>query len=202
MTQKTLAFSHWMDTHYVWVLLGVILITGSIVAFVKSKRGLFLIHKHLIRLPIIGGLLHKLNIEIFCRVFAVLYSGSGDNIPVIRIAAEACGNKYMEYQIKTVTIPLMVAQGTELVVAMETSGVFTPMVIARFRSGAETGNVRDSARQMADYYEKETSLKLAATVEMIQTLVAVVITIAIMGLTIISSEIALITPSSEDFMNY
>ena len=202
LTRKTLAFSHWMDTNYGWVLLVCTIATGSIIAFVKSKRGLFLIHKHLIRLPLIGGLLHKLNIEIFCRVFAVLYSGSGDNIPVIRIAAEACGNKYMEYQIKTVTIPMMVAQGAELVKSMEASGVFTPMVLARFRSGAETGNVRDSARQMADYYERETSLKLSSTIEVIQTLVAVVITIAIMGLTIISSEIALISPSSEDFMNY
>lgn len=202
LTRKTLAFSHWMDTNYGWVLLVCTIVTVSIIAFVKSKRGLFLIHKHLIRLPLIGGLLHKLNIEIFCRVFAVLYSGSGDNIPVIRIAAEACGNKYMEYQIKTVTIPMMVAQGAELVKSMVASGVFTPMVLARFRSGAETGNVRDSARQMADYYERETSLKLSSTIEVIQTLVAVVITIAIMGLTIISSEIALISPSSEDFMNY
>ncbi len=202
LTTKTLAFSHWMDTNYGWVLVITALLTGAVVAFVKSKKGIFLMHKHLIRLPVIGSLLHKLNIEIFCRVFAVLYSGSGDNIPVIRIASEACGNKYMEYQIKTVTIPMMVAQGTELVRAMDASGAFTPMVLARFRSGAETGNVRDSARQMADYYEKETSLKLASTVEMIQTVVAVIITLAIMLLTVISSEIALISPSSEDFMNY
>jgi type IV pilus assembly protein PilC len=85
---------------------------------------------------------------------------------------------------------------------MEASQVFTPMVLARYRSGAETGNVRDSARQMADYYEKETTLKLASTVEMIQTVVAVIITLAIMLLTVISSEIALISPSAEDFMQY
>ena len=202
LTTKTLAFSYWMDENYGWVLLVISLITGGIVTFVKSKKGIFLIHKYLIRLPVLGSLLHKLNIEIFCRVFAVLYSGSGDNIPVIRIAAEACGNKYMESQIKSITIPMMVAQGAELVKAMEASQVFTPMVLARYRSGAETGNVRDSARQMADYYEKETTLKLASTVEMIQTVVAVVITLAIMLLTVISSEIALISPSAEDFMNY
>ena len=147
-----------------------------------------------------GSLLHKLNIEIFCRVFAVLYSGSGDNISVIKIAAEACGNAYMEHRIKTITVPLMVAQGADLVKSMEASGVFTSMSLARFRSGAETGNVRNAARQMADYYENETTLKLRATVEMIQTVVAVFITIAIMILTLISSEIALIQPSSTDFM--
>ncbi len=201
LTKKTLAFSKWMDSNYVWLISLFTTIVGGIIVFVRSKKGQFLVHKYLIRIPVIGSLLHKLNIEIFCRVFAVLYSGSGDNISIIKIAAEACGNKYMEFRIKTVTIPMMVAQGTDLVKAMEASRVFTPMALARFRSGAETGNIRNSARQMADYYENETTLKLASTVEMIQTAVALIITLAIMGLTIISSELALISPSSTDFMN-
>ncbi|MCH8963116.1 MAG: type II secretion system F family protein, partial [Bacteroidetes bacterium] len=161
----------------------------------------FAIHRYIIRVPVVGSLFHKLNIEIFCRVFAILYSGAGDNIGVIKIAAEACGNSYMEHRIKTITVPMMVAQGSELVRSMDASGVFTQMTLARFRSGSETGNVRKSALQMADYYEKETSLKLKGAVESIQTAVAVFITIAICFLTIISAEIALIQPSAVDMMN-
>lgn len=201
MTRKTLAFSHWMDLNYGWVALVCSVIAISVFAFVRSQRGIFLIHRTMIRIPVIGSLLHKLNIEIFCRVFAVLYSGSGDNINVIKIAAEACGNTYIEHQVKTVTVPMMVAQGAELVRSMEAAGVFTQMSLARFRSGAETGNVRSSALQMADYYEAETTLKLREAVEGIQTAVAIFITIAICFLTIISSEIALIQPSSNDIMN-
>ncbi len=107
----------------------------------------------------------------------------------------------MEHRIKTITVPLMVAQGAELVRAMEAADVFTPMAIARFRSGSETGNVRQSAQQMADYYEKETSLKLKTTVESIQTAVALIITVAIIALTLVSSEIALIQPSQQDMMS-
>jgi type IV pilus assembly protein PilC len=200
MTAATLAFSHWLDVHWVWLLLVIFSSAVGFVAFARSERGSFLMHKWLIRIPVIGSLLHKLNIEIFCRVFAVLYSGAGENIGVIRIAAEACGNKYMEHRIKTITVPMMVASGADLVVSMESSHVFTPMALARFRSGAETGNVRKSAQQMADYYERETSLKLNTTIETIQTAVAIFITIAICFLTIISSEIALIQPSSADMM--
>lgn len=200
MTRATLDFSRWLDRNYIWcgaILVGIVV---ALVVFVRSQRGQFLIDQYLIRIPVIGSLLHKLNIEIFCRVFAVLYSGSGDNISVIKVASEACGNSYMEHRIKTVTVPMMVAQGAELVRAMEASGVFTPMALARFRSGAETGNVRNAARQMADYYENETTMKLRSTVEIIQTVVAVFITLAIMVLTLISSEIAMIQPSSTDFM--
>jgi type IV pilus assembly protein PilC len=200
MTAATLEFSHWLDNNYVWVVILLVGMIGGFVAFARSTKGQFIFHRNLIRLPMIGSLLHKLNIEIFCRVFAVLYSGSGENITVIKVAAEACGNSYMEHRIKTVTVPMMVAQGAELVRAMEASGVFTSMALARFRSGAETGSVRKSAAQMADYYEKETTLKLRSTVETIQTFVAIIITIAICFLTLISSEIALISPSSTDIM--
>lgn len=201
MTQKTLDFADWMDANYGWVALALLVVTGAGVLYAKSNHGRFTIHRYIIRLPLLGSLLHKLNIEIFCRVFAILYSGAGDNIGVIKIAAEACGNAYMEHRIKTITVPMMVAQGSELVKAMEASGVFTHMTLARFRSGSETGNVRKSALQMADYYEKETELKLKSAVEGIQTAVAVFITIAICFLTIISSEIALIQPSATDMMN-
>ncbi len=74
------------------------------------------------------------------------------------------------------------------------------MTIARFRSGAETGNVRLSAQQMADYYEKETSMKMKVAVETIQTVVAIIISIGVTFLTLISSELALISPSSTDMM--
>ncbi len=200
MTARTLEFSYWLDANYGWVLLAIALSIGGFIAFARSTKGRFLLDKYLIRIPVIGALLHKLNIEIFCRVFAILYSGAGENIGVIKIAAEACGNSYMEHQVKTVTVPMMVAQGADLVRSMEASGVFTQMAIARFRSGAETGNVRKSAEQMADYYEKETALKLKTTVESIQTGVALIITIAIIFLTLISSEIALVQPSSTDMM--
>ncbi len=200
LTKKTLAFSHWFDNNYHWVLLVTFGSIGGFVSWARTDKGTFTLHKYLIRMPLLGSLLHKLNIEIFCRVFAVLYSGAGDNVRVIKIASEACGNRYMERQIKTITIPMMVAQGAGLVKGMEASGVFTNMAITRFRSGAETGSVQNSARQMADYYEKETTLKLETTVEGIQTAVAIIITIAICFLTLISSELALISPSSTDMM--
>ena len=200
MTQATLNFADWMNYNYVWVFtLSFVLIVGFIV-FAKTTKGKFILHQYMIKIPIIGSLLHKLNIEIFCRTFAILYSGSGENISVIKVAAESCGNAYLEHRIKTITVPMMVAQGAELVRAMEASGVFTQMSIARFRSGSETGNVRKSAQQMADYYEKETTLKLKSAVEGIQTIVAIIITIAICFLTVISSEIALIQPSTQDIM--
>lgn len=201
LTSMSIVMSEWLDRNMTLLLITIAASVGGLVMFLKSPKGAFLAHKHMIRLPVIGSLLHKLNIEVFSRVFAILYSGSGQNIEVIKVAAEACGNTYMEHQIKTITIPMMVAQGADLVKSMEASEVFTPMAIARFRTGSETGAVRKSAQQMADYYEKETTLKLEVAVQSIQTVVSLFIGVMVAFLTVLSAETALIRPEAADMMN-
>lgn len=199
-SRASLAFAAFMDNHYWWIIPLCLASVVGFISFSRTPKGRFWIHKYMIQLPILGDLLHKLNLEIFCRVFGVLYSGSGENQEVMKVAAEATGNTYMEHQIKTITVPLMMARGTDLILSMEASGVFLPMTLARFRSGSETGSVQDSADELADFYEKETTLKLAVTVETIKTAVAVVISILVALLTVVSTETAFMMPSASDVM--
>jgi type IV pilus assembly protein PilC len=199
-TQAALNFATWMDNNYIWVFALMIgMVVGSIL-WAKTTKGKLYIHRYMIRMPYLGPLLHKLNLEIFCRVFSVLYNGSGENNEVLKIAAEATGNTYIEKQVKSITIPMMMASGVDLVPAMEAAEVFLPMTIARFRSGVESGSVRDSADEMADFYEKETTLKLEAAVETIKTTMALVISVLVALLTVISAETAFIQPSAGDIM--
>jgi type IV pilus assembly protein PilC len=145
---------------------------------------------------VVGPLLHKQSIEIFCRVFYALYSGAGENIDVIRMAAEACGNKYMEKRIKDIAIPLMIQKGAGITEAFEATGVFTRTAIARFHSGAETGTVKNTAQQLAEYYEKETTYKMRNAIDYIQLMISMVIMIVLTALTIVSSETATIRPKN------
>ncbi len=196
MTAATLKFSRWLMAN-VWVLTALFAIPSFIGArFLRTERGKFLMDKYMIRVPVVGTLLHKTAIEIFCRVFYALYSGSGENIDVIRMSAEACGNKYMEHQIKTIAVPLMLERGKGLTEAFEATGVFTKTAISRFNSGAETGTVRTTALQLADYYEKETTYRLKNAIEVIQLAVSMVIMLVLTGLTLVSSETATVKPKA------
>jgi len=200
LTRWSLDFAHWMDQNWMWALLAFVVPIVGFAVWARTEQGRFYIHKYMIRIPMLGKLLHKINIEIFCRVFAILYSGAGDNLRVLRIAAEACGNKYMEYRIRNVAIPMMAAQGASLTRALKASGVFTSMAVTRLKSGQETGTVRKSARQMANYYQQETELSLDAAVQTIQTGVSIVIAMGVLFLTILSAEMAFIQPSQADMM--
>jgi type IV pilus assembly protein PilC len=196
MTTATLKASDWLSAHIVIlsILFGVP--TIFMLRFMKTEKGKFLMDKYLIRIPVLGSMFHKTAIEIFCRVFYALYSGSGENFEIIRMAAEACGNRYMEQQIKTIAIPMMLERGKGLTESFEACGVFTKTAISRFASGAETGTVKATALQLAEYYEKETSYRMKNAIEVIQLAVSMIMMIVLTMLTLVSSETALVKPES------
>jgi len=194
LTKATLQMSDWLGNYW-WILMLCFAIPViTIWRWWETPKGRVWRDKHMIKLPVIGHLIHKSSIEIYFRVFGTIYSGAGDNIETIRTAAEACRNTYMEKQIKTITIPLMLKEGEGFVQAMEASGVFTKTAITRLKTGSETGNILQAAQQIATYYEAETTYKMNAMVEYIQSFVGIFIAIAITMLTVVSAEIATVSP--------
>jgi len=194
MTRTTLQISDFLLDNMLLILLLTGAAGSGLIYFFRTAKGKFVRDKYILRIPIIGSLFQKTTIEIFCRVFYALYSGSGENVDAIKLAAEACGNRYFEEQIKTIAIPMMLSQGKGLVSSFEATGVFTKTALARFHSGAETGTVKKTALQIANYYEKETVYKLKNAIDFIQLGVAMIIMVIMTVLTLISSETALITP--------
>jgi type IV pilus assembly protein PilC len=196
MTYATLQLSAFLQENYIILLLVCIVPIVLAARFFSTERGRFVLDKYMWRIPVIGSLLHKTSIEIFCRVFYALYSGAGENIDVIRMAAEASGNKYMEHQVKTIAVPMMVEKGAGITEAFEASGVFTKTALSRLHSGAETGTVKHTALQLAEYYEKETTYKMRNAIDFIQLWISLIIMVVLTALTLVSSETATFHPST------
>lgn len=194
-TYYTLLASDFLKNN-ILILLAAVLIPGVITYrfFFQTDKGKLIRDQYLWKIPVLGQLLHKTSIEIFCRVFYALYSGAGENIEVIRMAAEACGNRYMESQIKSISLPMMIDKGAGLVEAFEASGVFTKTALSRFHSGAETGTVKHTAFQLAEYYEQETTYKMKNVVDFVSLWVNMIIMVVLLGLTLASSETATFHP--------
>ncbi len=196
MTAATLKFSDFLMAHPIMITLVLVLPPILFWRYAKTEKGKLVVDKYIMKMPIMGSLIHKTNIEVFCRVFYTLYSGSAESIEPIRIAAEATGNKYFENQIKNVSIPLMINKGIGLTDALSASGVFTETAISRFHSGEETGTIKNTAKQLANYYESETVFRLKNVIEMVQVFIAMVIMIVMIALTLVSAETATISPKS------
>ncbi|HEX9740867.1 MAG TPA: type II secretion system F family protein, partial [Ignavibacteriaceae bacterium] len=195
MTQFTLDLSYWLSAS-IWYLIAavVIPIIAGIYTY-RHPRGRVWFDKQLIKLPLLGDILHKTYIEIFCRVFYTLYSGSAVSITPIKVGAEAMGNKYLEEQIKNVALPIMMRQGVGISDALVATGVFPETAISKFRQGEETGNIKKASIQLANYYESDTVYRLKNFIEWVQIIIALFILVVMILLTVVSAETAIISPT-------
>jgi type IV pilus assembly protein PilC len=190
LTAFTLGASAWFKDNFIFFAGMIILVCIGFYLYITSPPGRLQLHKILIRVPYFGRILRDTSIEIFCRVFGIMYTSSGENIDAIQIAGDASGNPYLAYQIRTVAIPLMLRFGVELGKAIEETGFFSEIVISRFKTGAETGNVKATALQVADYYQMENGYAMKNLANVIEMSVTIMITLSLVFLTYLSSETA------------
>jgi len=196
MTAFTLKISDFLLENPLLISAVMFLPPIAAVLYGRTKKGRLLYDKHILKLPVIGSLIHKTLIEVFCRVFYTLYHGSAESIEPIRIAAEAAGNTYFESRIKQTAIPLMLKKGVGMTEAFEATGVFTETALSRFHSGEESGTIKNTALMLANYYESETVYRLKNLIEIIQVAIAMVIMVVMIALTLVSAETATVRPKS------
>ncbi len=180
MTASCVTAGEFISEYWYLILPAFLIPAAAVYLFFSTKKGKMFRDTNIYKLPVVGSLVHKMNIEVFFRVFSIIYSGSGNNIEVLRISAEACGNLYMEKRVKEITIPKMLRQGSGLIDAVNASGVFPDTVISRLKTGSATGSIRVATEQLARYYEKETSYKF----ESVLAFVDLITTAMIFGVTL------------------
>ncbi len=192
MTAWTMEMSDWVKGH-LYLIVGITLSAlAGFYFWVTSGEGRIQYHRIVIRIPYFGRILRNTSIEIFCRVLGIMYTSSGENIDVIQIAADASGNSYFARQIKTVAVPMMLKYGTELAKALEATKFFPEMVVSRFKTGSETGSVKATAVQLADYYQMENGYAMKNLTNVIEMAITLMITLSLVFLTYLSSETAAI----------
>ena len=91
MTQFTLDLANFMqDNIYILIVLAALPIIAGFLIY-HNPRGRVWFDKQLLSLPFIGDILHKTYIEIFCRIFYTLYSGSAVSVAPIKISRGGFG---------------------------------------------------------------------------------------------------------------
>ena len=196
MTATTMAVSDFMAANYGWLLLALFGPIAGFIVFVRTARGRIWLHRTIISIPVVGSLIYKTSIEVFSRVFHALYSGSGENIEVIRIAAEACRNSYIEMKIKTQVIPAMLREGRGFSDSLDRAEVFPENAVYSLRTGEESGTLREAALRLANFYEKETTHKMTRVVDLINLIISIFVSLLIVGITLLSSEVGFVSPPS------
>jgi general secretion pathway protein F len=136
--------------------------------------------RRLLRAPLIGQTLLKVEIARISHTFAALLTSGIPILDVIRATRETAKNLAMRR-----TFDVMykgVSAGGTLASSMESSGLYPPMVINLIRTGEDSGELPEMLRELAAIYEDEAERTVTATVKLLEPMLILVMGIVIAGI--------------------
>jgi type IV pilus assembly protein PilC len=160
------------------ILLGVAV--GLIVAYkivARSRAGQVFLDRVKLRAPLFGDLIRKTSISRFSRTLGTLVTSGVPILQALNITRETAGNSVIARAISQVHDS--VKEGESIVMPLEASGVFPPMVISMIDVGEETGQLPEMLLKIAEVYDDEVDNSVAALTSMLEPIMIVFLALVV-----------------------
>lgn len=160
---------------YFW-LIGIILfvaISGFLYVYKRSDNLKQAVDRTMLKLPVIGDLLHKSAIARFARTLAVTFKAGVPLVEALDSVAGATGSRVYEVAVRKMQED--VAVGYPVNVAMKQVGLFPHMVVQMTAIGEEAGALDTMLFKIAEFYEEEVKNIVDSLSSLIEPMVMVII---------------------------
>ena len=148
----------------------------------RSPNIAYRMHALLLRLPIIGDIMHKSAVARFSRTLATTFSSGVPLVEGLDTAAGATGNKVYEHAV--VQTRQDVATGQQLHFAMRMTNRFPALAVQMVSIGEEAGSLDAMLNRVADYYEEEVDNKVDALTSLMEPVIIVVLGLLVGGVVV------------------
>ncbi len=167
-----------------WAMLGAAI--GAVYAFTafwkRSRKFRHNVDKLLLKLPIIGVVLHKAAIARFCRTLSTMFAAGVPLVEALESVSGATGN--VVYGEAVLRMREDVATGQSLQLSMQQQTLFPHMVIQMVAIGEESGSLDNMLGKVADFYEEEVDNAVDALSSLLEPLIMVILGVLIGSLVI------------------
>jgi general secretion pathway protein F len=139
---------------YWWLVLAVIAIIGFYLKrFRESEQGRLQLDRWLLRIPLVGVVLRKVEIARFSRSLGTLLHGGVPLLQAMTIVREIIGNQSIASSIEPIRNGIKKGEG--IAQPMKQSGVFPPLAMHLIEVGEESGKLDSMLNQVAEVYDVE-----------------------------------------------
>ena len=182
-TQMIVNASRFMVAYW-WAML--LIAVGSLFGFVAAvKRSPAFAHfldRMILKVPVIGQIMHNSSIARFARTLAVTFKAGVPLVEALDTVAGATGNQVYEKAVYRVRDDVSV--GYPLNTAMRQVNLFPHMVVQMIAIGEEAGALDTMLFKVAEFYEQEVNNAVDALSSLIEPLIMVFIGTIVGGMVI------------------
>lgn len=164
------------------VIVIVVAVVGTIMAYKRSPKMQHGLDRAILKVPVIGQIMHNSAIARFARTTAVTFKAGVPLVEALGIVAGATGNKVYEESVLRMRDDVSV--GYPVNMAMKQLNLFPHMVIQMTGIGEEAGALDAMLFKVAEYYEQEVNNAVDALSSLLEPMIMVFIGTIVGGLVI------------------
>ncbi len=169
---------------YWWMIFGGLGAAVYAFFFFKKRSRKFnqVLDRLVLRLPLVGPLTHKAAIARFARTLSTMFAAGVPLVEAMASVAGATGNHV--YETAVLEMRDMTAQGQQMRLSMQQSGLFPMMVVQMVGIGEETGELDKMLSKVADIYEEEVDNMVDAMSSLMEPMIMAFLGVVVGGLVI------------------
>jgi type IV pilus assembly protein PilC len=154
---------------YLIVLTGAII--GGISWLYRQPQGKRFFHRTFLSMPILGPVLKKIAVARFTRTLGTLLQSGGPILDSLDICARTAGNVIIEAGV--LYVRQSISEGKNMAEPLAQSKIFPDMVVQMIAVGEQTGALDQMLNKVADFYEEETDVAVAAMTSALEPILMV-----------------------------
>jgi type IV pilus assembly protein PilC len=171
LTKMVIGASQFFVGNLLWILLGMTGLVVFIGYVYRTPKGKRWFHKLFLRLPIVGPVLRKIAVARFTRTLGTLLASGVPILDALDIVAKTAGNIIVEEAILYARVKI--SEGKNMAQPLMETNVFPPMVVQMVGVGEQTGALDAMLNKIADFYEEEVDVAVAALTSLIEPVLMV-----------------------------
>ena len=156
----------------------------------KTKRGKMFIDSLILKFPLLGGLICRMEVSRFARTFALLLRGGVPLTKAIEISKDVVKSAPIARNIEEAGDN--VSEGGELSVPLKAAGLFPPVAVHMIAVGEKGGNLEHMLLNVANSFDREVDAVSTGMTSIVEPLLIVV-----MGLVVGFIALAILLPIFE-----
>lgn len=171
LTRVLIDLAFWIQENA--LLVGVIL--AALVFFInrwqRSGLGGAVYDRIKLKIPLVGGVLHRFAILQFTQSLGTLLGGGTPMVPAIEIAAQSITNRHVSSRVEG--IAQNVREGEPMWSSLEKTGVMSDLAVEMIKVGESSGALVEMLANVSEFYDEEIESLLARLISLIEPLILV-----------------------------
>ncbi|OYD22738.1 type II secretion system F family protein [Oceanimonas baumannii] len=188
-TRIVIGTAEFIKSTGLWLLLGLLLVLIYLRRRLREPHIRLAWHRLLLRLPLAGTLIQRLEVARFTRSLGTLMQGGVPLLSALDIARQTLGNQLLMDILAEAGRELK--EGKRLADPLQASGRFPPLAIQMIRVGEETGQLESMLLKVADTYDREVENAIQRLLTIMEPMMILGLGVLIAGI-IISMLVAIL----------